>query len=651
MIINSIRVQRFRSIKDQTLECDNLTALVGPNGSGKSSFLRALELFYAGSVNLDQDDFYNRDIEREMIITIVYSKLTADALGKFSRYVQDGILSIERVITFSNGKFTATYHGSRLQCSEFVLIRSVVSAKEKKEKYNKIRSQAQFEALPDWKNTDQAQKELENWEKKNPANLERIRDDGQFFGFTEVAQGYLGKYTRLLFISAVRDVSVDAEDKRGSVLTDLMDLVVRNVLANKDEVNKLNKDTQTRYEEILDPSKLSELKSLSTSLNKTLKTFVPDASVNLLWQPLEQISIPMPKADAKLVEDEFESSIERTGHGLQRAFIFTLLQHLELAQYKVSSENTYEEGTARHGSVVEMPNLILAIEEPELYQHPNRQRHLSKILLQFTTGPTPGVAEKTQILYATHSPFFVGIDRINNIRLIRKVSAGRNMPKMSRVVRTSLDTIAELLWKADGERGEKYNESTLIPRLQSIMSPWMSEGFFANVVVLVEGEDDRAAILAMAQHKGSDLESMGISVIPCNGKTNIDRPALIFRELGIDTYLIWDSDKNGNNAKPEDNHRLLRILGEKTSDWPSGVFDSYSCFEKDLDDTLTSEFGEGHFKKYLKGCQDELRIPKEKHAKKNPVVIEKILKKAEESGLCCKTLEAIIDKILSKKST
>ena len=43
-----MNVQNFRSIRDETLNFDNLTALVGSNGSGKSSLLRALELFHIG---------------------------------------------------------------------------------------------------------------------------------------------------------------------------------------------------------------------------------------------------------------------------------------------------------------------------------------------------------------------------------------------------------------------------------------------------------------------------------------------------------------------------------------------------------------------------------------------------------------------------
>ena len=40
------------------------------------------------------------------------------------------------------------------------------------------------------------------------------------------------------------------------------------------------------------------------------------------------------------------------------------------------------EGQAAVVPVHSFPDLVLAIEEPELYQHPSRQRHIAKILLQ-----------------------------------------------------------------------------------------------------------------------------------------------------------------------------------------------------------------------------------------------------------------------------
>ncbi len=59
----------------------------------------------------------------------------------------------------------------------------------------------------------------------------------------------------------------------------------------------------------------------------------------------------------------------------------------------------------------QLPNLVLAIEEPELYQHPSRQRHLASVLLNLAEGALPGVAKNTQVIYTTHSPLFVGLDR------------------------------------------------------------------------------------------------------------------------------------------------------------------------------------------------------------------------------------------------
>ena len=41
------------------------------------------------------------------------------------------------------------------------------------------------------------------------------------------------------------------------------------------------------------------------------------------------------------------------------------------------------------------------------------------------------------------------------------------------------------------------------------MTPWMNEGFFADVVVLVEGEGDRSVIHATAQADGVDLGRHG----------------------------------------------------------------------------------------------------------------------------------------------
>ena len=274
------------------------------------------------------------------------------------------------------------------------------------------------------------------------------------------------------------------------------------------------------------------------------------------------------------MEDDYASRVERTGHGLQRAFIITCYSILMRSDpwsrgQRMEPQKELNRNAGTHKS--QLPNLVLAIEEPELYQHPSRQRHLASVLLNLAEGCNSRVAEKTQVIYATHSPLFIGLDRIDQIRVLRKVSRKDGKPRTTQLKKADMGAVASELWLASDRQSERYTADTLNPRLRSMMTPWMGEGFFADVVVLVEGEDDRAAILSFAKSKKCDFDGMGISVIPCSGKPSIDRPLVIFRQLGISVYVVWDGDRGGNNAKPEVNKRLLRLLDKPDQDWPHFV--------------------------------------------------------------------------------
>lgn len=654
MILESICIRNFRSILDETLCFESLTALVGSNGSGKSSFLRGLYLFYEPSPRIEIEDFYNRDSTAEIIITVTFRDLSPEAQERFSSYMQGDKLKVERVFVWDNGKVTWKYHGSTLQNPSFQEIRDALAIKDRgrsaREVYEKIRAQADYASLPPWSNLGAVSDNLKQWEADHPDRCTRQRDDGQFFGFKEVAQGYLGKFTRFLFIPAVRDASDDSAEGRGSVLTELMDLAVRNALSTNNDLISFKREIQERYSEIIEPASRSELAVLADRMTRTLKTFVPDSDVrvDLRWFLSPEISIPLPQADVKIIEDGYSSAVSRTGHGLQRAFILTILQHLALAQSTMTVEESLEE-QSQIQQELRLPNLVLAIEEPELYQHPNRQRHLAKILSQLAFGKIPGVAERTQVVYSTHSPLFVGIDRVDQIRLLRKTLHTLDKPKITRVISTNLEEVAETIWEADGKPAQRYTSETLLPRLQTIMTPWMSEGFFAEVVVLVEGEDDRAAILGAAAAIGYDLESKGISVIPCGGKNSLDRPTVIFRRLGIPVYVVWDSDKHENGANPENNHRLLRLMGQPVEDWPCQVHDQFACFECKLERTLQEEIGNAEFEQWLQECQDRFCIPRKRDAIKNPVVIAEIIRTAQQHGRRSATLEKIVNKILAMR--
>ena len=675
MIIESLHVKNFRSILDETINCERLTALVGANGSGKSSFLYAMKLFYSTSPKIDIEDFYNRNINAEICIAITFKDLSNKTKERFSKYLQNEKLTVERVFYYAaDGRIVSVYHGATLQNPEFSEIKESFEIKDRgrtaQTNYDILKRNPKYQSLPEWSRRLQDNFDiLVKWESEHPDQCIRTRDNGHFFGFTEVAQGYLGEFTQFLFIPAVKEATDEAYESKNSVLTKLMDFVVRSVLEEKKELKKLRDSTQTNYEKIMNPEKITELKDLSDQLTKTLKEYVPDAQIELTWLPLGQIEIPLPEAEVKLCEDGYSSTVDRTGHGLQRVFILTILQHLSVIQTRFAQLNRDNTESAVESNSespkIELPDLLLAIEEPELFQHPNRQRHFAKVLLQLAEGTLPGVAEKTQIIYCTHSPLFVGIDRINELRLLKKVTTNSKLPKITKVVCTDLKKIAHRMCNVYEVPEGQFTDQNIAPRLKTIMTPWMNEGFFADVVVLVEGEDDRAAILGVAHSKSLDLESKGYAIIPCGGKTNIDRPYLIFTELGIPVYIVWDSDSGlgeteGNcvscgrpldkRPNPEENRRLLRLISSDTIvDWPKFINQKAACFEKNLESTLKEELGSEVFESLIRKYQEEFSISEKRNAQKNPVVLMNVIKSARGQGKSSITLETIIQRISELK--
>ena len=641
MHIVQVSIRNFRSILEATLSCDSITALVGRNGSGKSAFLSALDLFYNSSARVTEDDFYAADTANDIEIEITFGGLHQKAMDLFSLYIENAQLTIVKVFSATHGSPSGNYHGIRLQNPDFASVGNAGGKLAIRQAYGLLRKRPDYASLPAAKSADAALTALADWEKDNPTRCSRQRDDGQFFGFKQVAEGYLGRYTRFVHIPAVRDAQEDATDSKGSAVTEILDLVVRSALADRQELADFKQRTQDEYRLIMNPKGLTELGDLESNLSSTLQSFVSEAGVQLEWSDHEQIHIPMPQAQVTLQEDGYKSTVARTGHGLQRAFIIAMFQYLAAARQVDTRPG--------RADTSDLPNLVFAIEEPELYQHPSRQRHLASVLSRLASGTIPGVSQRTQVIYTTHSPLLISLDRFGQIRVVRKISHDNDRPKITQVKRADMDQVAHELWCATRPQQDRYTAETLRPRLQAIMTPWMNEGFFANVVVLVEGEDDRAAILGAASTMGHDFDSMGISLIPCYGKNSLDRPLVVFRQLGIPVFVVWDGDYGRKDAN-EINRYILRLLGHREEDWPDFVRESCACFSVTLEKTLQDELGDELFEELLSKAKSEFGITKKERALKNVAVIQRVLAGAASRGNSSESLNNIVMSIVALRN-
>ena len=86
MKLSSLRLENFRCFQDRAILFDDYTCLVGPGGAGKSSILTALRIFFrdtTGSptdlLTLHQEDFYEKDTSKDIILTVTFTDLEPQA--------------------------------------------------------------------------------------------------------------------------------------------------------------------------------------------------------------------------------------------------------------------------------------------------------------------------------------------------------------------------------------------------------------------------------------------------------------------------------------------------------------------------------------------------------------------------------------------
>lgn len=647
MILSRIRIQNFRAIQNATFHFGNHTAILGANGTGKSTVLRAIERFFSPNSSVQIDDFFGRRAEVPIEITLTFSGFTEDELVRFDNRIVNGEMTVTRVFETGGGRANGKYFGSTLQFPAFAAIRSAEGANEKRRLFTEFREanpDFQFQAVQ--RATD-IEPQLARWEQANPQRCELLRDDGQFFGFSNVARGNLQRSTSFVFVPAVRDAADDAVDGRNSVIARLMELIVRSAIQQRNDVRDFRTRISNEYRELVDPARLPELEELAVSLSGTLREYYADSGVNLQWRAPEEFAVPLPSADVLLEEGGFSGPVDRKGHGLQRAFIVTLLQHLAHASAADAERNNgaeNEAGAEQQGEVGDerfvLPGLILAIEEPELYQHPTKQRHLARVLKLLSEGRLPGVASTTQVMFATHSPLFVGVDRFDEIRLARRIAnGGEAIPECSFTF-SNLDSVARKLEAAHQRPAGDFNAEGIRARLHTINAE-VSEGFFASLVVLVEGAGDRAALLAAANLEGFNLEANGIAISFVEGKNNLDRPATIFLELGIPVYLVWDCDDTA--AEFVTNRALQRLMGaEDLYDSDTRVTNSFATFAPKLEDVIRAELTEVVYNDVLDLAVQEFGMEGRKAARKAPYAMTFVLQQAAERGFRSQTLANIV---------
>lgn len=639
MRIDEIEAENFRCLKSVKASLHNLTVFVGRNGSGKSSMLHALDTLFKPKASITEEDFFNRDTDGPIEIKVTFTDFTNEERREFHAFIQNDRMIVTKIISYDSelDRFSEEYFSYESQVPRFAEIREIEGAREKTKALRELIAEGTLDGLDGSPRSEAETLEImRRFEEEHPGLTELVRTKVHFFGARNIGGGKLDKYTRFIFLPAVKEASEETEGRESSI-NRLLDVLVLREIENRKDIVSFRDEIIQEVVEKYSPENLGGLDEISNSISETLSRYSPGSGLVLKWNEAEPPQIDLPSVTCDVSEDGFEGCVERKGHGLQRALILTLLEHLALtsAAEELKGDKT-EESTDRETLRIDT---ILAIEEPEIYLHPSRARYLSKILL--ILAENNGKKSHTQVVYTTHSPYFVGLDRFDDLRLCRKSRDGEEIP-CTRIGSYDLESASNRLEEIYGRRRELGNpRDNFKIRSVPVMNAVMNEGFFGDLVVLLEGPSDVGVLWKVQEILKKDWDQRSISLIPTGGKDSIIRPRIIFEGLGIPSFVLFDTD-NLTNRTNQVFGRLLKIPGNNLPQ--EKIHDDWAYNEGNMEDELKRLISEGTYEEIWEQVERELECD-DARVRKNPEAMARFIEKVYERGLTLPHYENIVSRI------
>ncbi len=533
----------------------------------------------------------------------------------------------------SGGKESGQYFVSARVNPEFAACRAEEGKNAKKELYKALMEKF---GLPKVATADEIPAQLEAWE-DNPDNKDalKIQKVAGFKGWQNVAVGKLREKTDFVFIRAMDDAEQIEGDKNSPVKA-LINTIAKQTIENTEKFKKFVEEANKQMAEITDPANVPLLTEISGSLTSILSRYYKDSAIDTTWEPITQIQPSFPSAVIEVKNNDFVSGIDGVGHGLQRAIVLTVLQFM--AERK--------SGQGGDGIIFDeaQSDIILAIEEPESFQHPTKQRLFAKVLRTLTLEFNKSTGIRIQTISVSHSPLMVSLPDCENVRMIRRFV--ENEKANVCVSGISLEACAkQSATVSDKKPEEAWNGAQFGAKLHTFSSE-LAEGFFAKCVLLVEGPGDEAVLNAAYQNRGRDPHAEGIVIVEVGGKASLDKPIIVFGELGVPCFWVFDNDKREGGKDKKTNKILQRLAGipkDDCVDWPEGVFQRYAAWDNKIEKYVGGK-DEAKFNAIVAEVSGEFHIDPSQ-CLKYPATAFTILQKMEAQGVKFEELDKIIERV------
>ena len=469
MKISKIHIENYRSIRVLDFAPHNYCALIGENNAGKSNVLKAINLAlgetWPSDRTFSEEDFNDYDTSKDIVIQVFFDEVIEEWRNNCKCEVSGIELRAKaykrRVGTKPAGTITTNFACINKSGS---VCQYPASAYKKGEKYT-----------------------------------------GQFYELKVTKE--IREKIPFIYVDVMRDYSRQDPSNRWSILRRLFSDINLSLASDKATVEV---DTPNGRE------KLSRKQAFELKIREAYSFLQTDQfneiEEKIRENSLEQMGIDSKDGDISIRFDTYDpmnvfknlqlyvdqmgisTTADMVGAGLQSAIVIAIFR-------------TYEE--------IKKEGAIFAIEEPEVYLHPQKQRYFSNILSR--------LSENNQVFITTHSPTFVHLCEPENVCLIRRNS--------------SEGTTAKLCKSEEIITSEKE-----ALKIENYFDNQRNEMFFAKGVILVEGATEKFAFPYAGRILNIDLDRYGISVIECGGKGNLLTFAKVANAFGIPYVVVVDED-------------------------------------------------------------------------------------------------------------
>ena len=541
MRLTAFKVQNYRSIKScDGVRVEPLQALVGENNAGKSNLLKALSVFLtSGAGGTSPTDFNDR--QKPIVIECEFSGLSAGETNRLAPYLMGDKLILQKTLMLvedeKSGKIKveSEYHGYQAEPADWWLSITKIEANIAKPNWKEIAEQnglAELAQTPDGKFNKTSYRS--GISKFLSANL--VAYDPPTLGETQalgLQPNLLAALPALYLLPAITDYSNEIDRRSSStVFRRLMGELSDRIVKADDRYAELEAAIST-VRQLLNSlggdeavQRLGTFSTVETGLAEIIAKLMPSVRGVRLDVTVDEPRELFSRGIALQVDDGVMTDVLEKGHGLQRSVVFGLLQMLIKTTRETQGEN------------IERRPIILCIEEPELYIHPQSQRLVFSVLKAFATSGSD------QVLYTTHSPAFVDVGFYERIALVWKQDA-----ETGSVVR---QCEAGVLGSLEERKGFQLLTSFSLKH---------NELFFARNILLVEGPEDEIAVVATARVLGHivDLpDERGLAVVVVTNKQSMVKFQKLLNAFRVPYRVLLELD--GQPETDGDNELILGLL-------------------------------------------------------------------------------------------